>query len=227
MSRNGRHQEVLSQLMEDVRAVDWSSGGQARATAGALLERVASATGLLKSIVVDVVEGRVPNDDCESFEGLDKLVLWQSPDRQIRLRLHVFPPGYAGRPHHHRWSFVSCVLAGEYVHSLYGGDGSVLDVVTAGGRPEVVHEQRVVAGSDYFIDRSMVHSIAAEHPAVSLMIRGPSLSDDYFTVIDAGSRSVRWNKGAAQEHAALRSEKVMKPADFTRVLSNLEALDVV
>jgi hypothetical protein len=220
-------QETLSKIMGDVDAIDWSCG-QAAHTAGAgLLDRVLSEPGLLRSAVADVVNGRVPKHDCESFEGLDKLVLWQSPDRAIRLRLHVFPPGYAGRPHHHRWSFVSRVVFGQYVHAPYGADSTVLDAVAGGATPRVVHQQRVVAGSDYFIDRSMVHSIRADETAISLMLRGPSLTDDYFTVVDPGSRDVRWNKGAAQEDAALRSEKVMKPADFARVFSRLEASGVI
>src|SRR5581483_12458225 len=56
---------------------------------------------------------------CEHYDILDKIVLHDDPSG-VRLRLHVFLPGYFDRPHNHRWTYASTILRGEYGHYLYG-----------------------------------------------------------------------------------------------------------
>jgi hypothetical protein len=220
-------QSDLEAALDGVEGIDWSDAELAYPACSAIFDRVLAERGLLRDVVMALATGRLPHHDCESYEEMDKLVLWQSPDRSIRLRLHVFPPGYAGRPHPHRWSFASRMLAGHYHHSLYGRDDEVLDRVRSGQAPPVRYEHKTIAGSEYFVDSSVVHSIATNTRAATLVLRGPSLTDSYFSVIDPGSRSVRWNRGAADEPEALRREKSMTADDFARVVDILEELDVI
>jgi hypothetical protein len=180
-------------------------------------------------LLVSLVEALSPGGAGESFPSMDKLVLWQSPDEEVRLRLHVFLPGYADRTHNHRWSFVSRILSGGYVHSLYGSEADVLRDAAAGREPRIVYAGRVQRGSTYFLHHSLVHSLRTDEIAVSLLLRGPSAKDDYFTLAGgadatATSAEMQWSTGAARESSDERATKAMSDDGLARVLGVLEQL---
>jgi hypothetical protein len=210
--------DAIDELFETRTPVDWDDAAGPLELAEAIFDEVAGSPETL----VSLVEAH-PLDDgnAESFPALDKLVLWQSPDAEVRLRLHVFFPGYADRTHNHRWSFVSRILSGGYVHSLYGAEQDVLREVTDGGAPRVVYAGHVQAGSTYFLHHSLVHSLRTDEVAVSLILRGPSTKTDYFTVAAA---ETLWSTGAARESAAERAAKAMTNEGRERVLRVLEEL---
>jgi len=210
--------DAIDELFETRTPVDWDDAAGPLELAEAIFDEVAGSPETL----ISLVEAH-PLDDgsAESFPALDKLVLWQSPDAEVRLRLHVFFPGYADRTHNHRWSFVSRILSGGYVHSLYGAEQDVLREVTDGGAPRVVYAGHVQAGSTYFLHHSLVHSLRTDEVAVSLILRGPSTKTDYFTV---AATETLWSTGAARESAAERAAKAMTNEGRERVLRVLGEL---
>ena len=210
--------DAIDELFETRAPVDWDDAGGPLELAEAIFDEVAGSPETL----VSLVEAH-PLDDgnAESFPALDKLVLWQSPDAEVRLRLHVFFPGYADRTHNHRWSFVSRILSGGYVHSLYGAEQDVLREAADGHEPRVVYAGHVQAGSTYFLHHSLVHSLRTDEVAVSLILRGPSTKTDYFTVT---TEEMLWSTGAARESTAERAAKAMTSEGRERVLRVLEEL---
>lgn len=201
-------------------AVDWDDPEAARALARAMFDEVTARADLLASLVEATsldVDGAG-----ESYPSMDKMVLWQSADGEVRLRLHVFSPGYYDRPHNHRWNFVSRIVAGSYVHSLYGFEADVLERVSGGREPRPVYSGLVPAGTEYFLHHSVVHSLRTDGVTVSLVLRGPSVKDDYFTLersqaaADPAAR-VTWSSGAERETAEQRATKAMTEERRARV----------
>jgi predicted metal-dependent enzyme (double-stranded beta helix superfamily) len=213
--------DTLSEIFETSGPIDWDDPRAAREIAGAIFDEVTSRDRMLLSLVESISLGA--GGAGESFPCLDKLVLWQSADREVRLRLHVFFPGYVDRPHNHRWSFVSRLLSGEYGHSIYGFEGGVLEDASGGREPRAVYNARLPSGAEYYLHHSIVHSLRTDAVTVSLVLRGPSTKDAYFTVegsddpVDASER-VRWSSGAARESAADRESKAMSEEGLARVV---------
>jgi len=210
--------EAVDELFEARSPVDWDDAAGPLELAEAIFDKVAASPETLVSLVEALP---LQDGNAESFPALDKLVLWQSPDAEVRLRLHVFFPGYADRTHNHRWSFVSRILSGGYVHSLYGAEQDVLRELGGGREPRVVYAGHVQAGSTYFLHHSLVHSLRTDEVAVSLILRGPSTKTDYFTVTPA---ETLWSTGAARESSEERAAKAMTTEGRERVLRVLEEL---
>ena len=210
--------DAIDKVFEAHAPVDWDDAHGPLELAEAIFDEVTAGPDTLASLVESL-----PLEDgtAESFPALDKLVLWQSDDGDVRLRLHVFFPGYADRTHNHRWSFVSRILSGGYVHSLYGPEASVLRDVDGGCEPRVVYAGHVQAGSTYYLHHSLVHSLRTDDVAVSLILRGPSTKDDYFTVTAA---KTLWSTGAERESREERAAKTMTSEGRERVLSVLAQL---
>jgi hypothetical protein len=209
--------------------IDWDDPHAARKVAADIFDQVASRPEVLVALVEEVGRTGAAAEAGESYPRMDKLVLWQSADRAVRLRLHVFFPGYADRTHNHRWSFVSRIVSGGYVHSLYGSESDVMREIEGGRVPPVVYAGRVQASSEYFLHHSMVHSLRAEEVAVSLVLRGPSVKDEYFTLEDgdgsAGlSERLLWSAGAARESSDERASKEMSEEGVARVVGVLKQL---
>jgi len=218
-------------IVDDVGPVDWSDARAAHASAARILDRVGTG-GLLADLVVGVVASSGAGGGCESYPYMDKLLLWQSPDRQVRLRLHVFSPGYRDRPHNHRWNFQSRLIGGRYLHAVYGSEAEVLRQAQAGEVPPVRHVHEETAGTQYFLEHSLVHSLRADTRTASLVLRGPAEKDDYFTLElpgpeDApGGVRVLWSTGAARESSADQAAKAMTGDGFTRVVEALRSFGV-
>lgn len=90
------------------------------------------ALGQLRQLVLDVPNNKELLSDSTHYERVDKLVLWNSDDKAMQIRLHV----YANQPcsgktsnladiseaHNHRWNFSTRILSGGYFHTLYRMD---------------------------------------------------------------------------------------------------------
>lgn len=213
----------VGELVVGAGGVRWADGRASLDAAGAVFDAVVAEPGLLRTLVEDVAARGATG--CESYPCMDKLVLWQSDDAATRLRLHVFSPGYADRPHNHRWSFASRILRGRYVHSVYGSEDDVLAAARSGSpvRPALVHEER--AGSQYLLDHSLVHSLHTDEVTVSLLLRGPAVKAEYFTLegplAEDASPELVVSTGATLETAEVRASKAMSPERLDHVVAVL------
>jgi hypothetical protein len=160
---------------------------------------------------------------CEHYDILDKLVL-HDDESGIRLRLHVFLPGYFDRPHNHRWSYASTILRGEYRHYLFGDAELGEQIDPASLKTLMARQERV--GSAYALHHTMVHAVVAEPYTVSVVIRGPAVKDR-FLVMDRGTGESWWQYGATQEDAKSAERKRMSPARLNELTGWLREWDLV
>lgn len=159
--------------------------------------------------------------DCESFPHLDKLVLWEHPERRVKLRLHVFSSGYGDLPHNHRWPFAARILHGAYVHSIYGDEATVLAADAGGRQLTPLLRREETRGNSYLIDHSLVHSLRAEATVVSLVLRGEPVKSSYFTFTADG---LVWSSGRERESTTDQALKVMSDERLDRTVETLRAL---
>jgi hypothetical protein len=213
--------DVLDGILRSATSIEWTDAGQAHPAISEMFDRILAEDELLATVVDRTIASRGSAGECESFPALDKLVLWQSADRSVRLRLHVFFPGYHDRPHNHRWSFASRILRGRYVHALYGLEDGVWAAAERGIMPTARYVSEERAGYGYFLDSSLVHSLHADTVTVTLLLRGPAVKDDYFS-LEGAANSVRHGVGANQESAEDRLTKAMTEEGFSRVRTTLE-----
>jgi hypothetical protein len=210
----------LDAIIGELGPADWTDPHGAYRASALVLDHITAEEGLLTAAVGDLQESLT---GCESYPNMDKLLLWRSGDGALRLRLHVFSPGYTDRPHNHRWNFAARLLGGTYLHAVYGDEQEVLEGAQRGQAPRARHLHQVTAGQGYFLDHSLVHSLHADTTTVCLVLRGPSVKDDYFTWEEA-SRQLVWATGAARESAQDSATKAMDEHGYARVVAALGKL---
>ena len=159
---------------------------------------------------------------CERYDFLDKLVLHDMAEAGVRVRLHLYRPGYFDRPHNHRWSFASHILRGRYLHRIYGRANEFGEDTDPSGLT-AIHERFEEAGATYALHHTSVHTVQAEAGTISLLLRGPAVKDR-FLILDRGAGGSFWVYGAAQESPELRASKQMAEADLAQVISDVRAL---
>jgi hypothetical protein len=197
--------EAMEAVIEPLRALDWDN-----------IDAVEDATR--KALTTLTEDGRLVRDTlrdlpgrpdllglCEHYDILDKIVLWDDPTG-VRVRLHVFLPGYFDRPHNHRWSYASTILRGAYRHYLFG-DVELDETIDPGSLDALMVRQEQV-GSTYALHHAMVHAVVAQPYTVSLVIRGPA-AKDRFLVMDRRTGQSWWQYGAGQESAEEAEQKRM------------------
>lgn len=155
---------------------------------------------------------------CEHYDILDKIVLHSDDHPGIRIRLHVFLPGYFDRPHNHRWSYASRILRGQYRHYLFGN--AELDEHIEPTKLPVLQAREEPVGTSYALHHTMVHAVVAEPYTVSLVIRGPAVKDR-FLVMDRKTGEAWWQYGAGQESAEEVERKRMSPARLTEIVGRM------
>jgi len=159
---------------------------------------------------------------CERYDFLDKLVLHDIAPSGIRVRLHLYRPGYFDRPHNHRWSFASHILRGRYLHRIFGRDHE-FNEDTDPDTLMAIHERFEEPGATYALHHTSVHTVQADAGTISLLLRGPA-AKDRFLILDRRAGGSFWVYGAAQESPEQRATKRMTEADLTQAISQVQSL---
>jgi len=212
----------MDEIIKPLDALDWDDLDAVESGTRKALAQLADDPDLIRDTLLHLPSRPDLLALCEHYDILDKIVLYQD-DAGIRVRLHIFLPGYFDRPHNHRWSYASLVLRGEYRHHLFGNvnvdDAPAPDELKAlVVRPEPV-------GSSYALHHSMVHAVVAEPFTVSLVIRGPAVKDR-FLVMDRKTGESWWQYGAQQESAGEAARKRMTRDRLEELTASLREWDL-
>ena len=94
----------------------------------------------------------------------------------------------------------------------------------------VLYAREETAGSTYFLDHALVHSLRADCVTASLLLRGPAVKDSYFT-LRAGPPGARpaidLSVGAARESREELAEKAMTAEGLERVRRTLSRVGLL
>ncbi|ABD10282.1 hypothetical protein ThrDRAFT_01705 [Frankia casuarinae] len=195
----------MEHVIEPLRGLDWNDIDAVEHATRKALTQFADDPDLIRVALLELPNRPELLALCEHYDILDKIVLYQD-DAGIRVRLHVFLPGYFDRPHNHRWSYASRIVRGEYRHYLFG-DLDV-DAEPEPGSLTALQVRQEQIGDTYALHHSMVHAVVAEPYTVSLVIRGPAVKER-FLVMDRGTGERWWQYGAEQETAGDAARKRM------------------
>jgi len=196
----------VESVIEPLRALDWEDiDAVEHATRKALTALTDEPEPILTALVA-LPERPELLRLCEHYDILDKIVL-HDDESGVRLRLHIFLPGYFDRPHNHRWSYASMILRGEYRHYLFGDVELDETIEPVGLKTLMVRQEQV--GNAYALYHTMVHAVVAEPFTVSLVLRGPAVKDR-FLVMDRKTGESWWQYGASQESAQSTEQKRMR-----------------
>ncbi|MFE1206306.1 hypothetical protein ACFW5V_31985 [Streptomyces sp. NPDC058762] len=104
---------------------------------------------------------------------LNRLSLYQAPDRSFEIRLNMQPrPDNQLVPHDHCYTFATRILTGGYVHVVRRRTNGWSGPFTGDDlEPAVVTVER--PGSAYTLGHTMVHQAVMEPDTVTLFVRGP------------------------------------------------------
>ena len=186
----------------------------------------------LRRLVVDVPNTKELFSDSTHYERVDKLVLWNSDDKAMQIRLHV----YANQPcsgrahnladiseaHNHRWSFSTRILSGGYFHTIYR-----MDLLETGKHylaPIMVRHEGV--GSSYALHHSQYHSIIEQPNTVSLIVRGP-IEKGSFQVINVNEKEIQPKDSLALQTPEEKKQKAMTLESYQKVLNHLRFLKII
>ncbi|MER7937915.1 MULTISPECIES: hypothetical protein [unclassified Streptomyces] len=138
-----------------------------------LLDKLAGDRDLLSRLVSEVVYDPERLAASRVTLLLNRLSIYQAPDRSFEIRLNMNPrPDNQLVPHDHCYAFATRILAGGYVHVVRrrtnGWDGPFTG---ADLEPAIVTVER--PGSAYTLDHTMVHQALMEPDTVTLFVRGP------------------------------------------------------
>ncbi|WP_210590798.1 hypothetical protein [Streptomyces sp. GESEQ-35] len=144
----------------------------------ALLDQLAGDRDLLTLLVREVLHDPERLAASRVTLLLDRLSLYQAPDRGFEIRLNMNPrPDNQLVPHDHCYAFATRILAGGYLHVVRrrtdGWDGPFTG---ADLEPAIVTVKR--PGSAYTLDHTMVHQAVMEPGTVTLFVRGPRRKQD-------------------------------------------------
>jgi hypothetical protein len=212
----------MEEIIGPLRELDWNDIDSVEHATRKALAQLAEAPDLVRPALLSLPQQPKRLALCEHYDILDKVVLY-ADHSGVRVRLHVFLPGYFDRPHNHRWSYASLILRGEYRHYLFGD----LDV-DAEPEPDSLAALQVrqeQVGDSYVLHHSMVHAVVAEPYTVSLVIRGPSVKDR-FLVMDRGTGERWWQFGAEQEPATEAARKRMTRERLDELTESLREWDL-
>ncbi len=209
---------TMETIIEPLRAVDWNDVEAVDAATRKAFDQIAGAKYLLRRALNALPDNTDLTPLCEHYDILDKIVLHDDPYSGIRLRLHIFGPGYIDRPHNHRWTYAANILRGQYRHRIYSP--TELDSDTDVSTLRAIHVRHEQVGASYALHHSAIHAVVAEPGTVSLVLRGPAINDR-FLVMDAKTGKSWWQYGAAKESLEDAAKKRMSPQRLEELVALL------
>jgi hypothetical protein len=213
---------MMETVVEPLRSLDWEDTDAVEAATVRALAMLISQRRMLRGILLDLPERPDLLGLCEHYDILDKILLHDDPSG-VRVRLHVFLPGYFDRPHNHRWSYASAILRGRYRHYLFGDADVDESIDPASLKALMVRDEQ--PGSTYALHHAMVHAVVAEPYTVSLVIRGPAVKER-FLVMDRKTGQSWWQYGASQEPAYDAEQKRMSVERLAELTTSLREWDL-
>jgi hypothetical protein len=214
--------DTMEAIIAPLRSLDWEDTDAVEAAAVKALAMLTVHRRILRDILLALPQRPDLMALCEHYDILDKIVLHDDPSG-VRVRLHVFLPGYFDRPHNHRWSYASTILRGRYRHYLFGDAELDESAGPASLRALMVRDEP--PGSIYALHHTMVHAVVAEPHTVSLVIRGPAVKDR-FLVMDRETGRSWWQYGASQEPASDAEQKRMSARRLAELTGRLQDWDL-
>jgi len=209
--------EIADELVSaTLNGLDWDNLDDVRSRAGNLFEALLRPAGpLLRELLHGLPDRPELHPLCARMNFLSKLVVWQSQDQSVRLRVHHLNPDFTDAPHNHRFTFAARILSGAYLHHVYPDDTMEPPDPIADASVRLTRVES--AGSSYVLHHETIHATYPTEPTVSVVLRGPVVKRSGKVVDQSSSRTVGW-VGAEEEPAGQLRKKHMSASDIERLV---------
>lgn len=245
MSAEAALRDDFVSALRTAEAFDWRDLRSSGDRASAVLEQLAKDPGLLKSMLLHVLDDEKLRSMCERHRPFDKIVLLDGGEKNFRIRLHIWHGTEFERAHQHRFSFTARMLQGRYRHVLYDLGSPAAAVAPSAGaleHPDPDHpdtssgerlasitpllEYEMRAGDGYTLHHTAVHATLVETGTVSLILRGPAEKEAAFVAnLDAGG--VYWRFGRKDESRERIQAKELTRDELGAVITDLTRRGIV
>ncbi|MET9628330.1 hypothetical protein ABZX92_12780 [Lentzea sp. NPDC006480] len=221
----GLSEDQVLEIMHGLPAVDWDDLEAAHEITSQVAHRIGDDRALLRALVDRVPGVEALRQKCEIHTLDDKIVIWDAPDKGLRIRLRLANVKQYERVHNHRFSFTAYLLHGKYYHTMYATD-QPLDETADVTRfwPRFVREER--AGDVLTLHHNQLHTTLTDPDTISLMIQSPAQKRRAF-MIRKSDGHVWWRLGAADEDEARKQEIRMSDERFAHWRARLAELDLL
>lgn len=222
--RRPTEEEILS-IMHGLPAVNWDDIEDASKVTYEIAHRLGDDRELLAALVDRVPHTPELREKCEIHSLDDKIVIWDAPEKGLRIRLRLANTQQYERVHNHRYSFTAYLLHGMYYHTLYATD-QPLDETADVNRfwPRFVREERT--GDTITLHHEQLHTTLTPPETVSLMIQSPAQKRKAF-MISRFDGHVWYRLGQADEDEQRRQEVRMSDERFAHWRERLSALEIL
>jgi hypothetical protein len=213
----GYDSPIAGPYLDSLATLDWKDLSSVRTVCGPILrgfglELARIAAAMQYTLNTPELLGR-----CVSDGFFDRVVLYEAPDKHYSIRVHFLVPTEYERPHNHRATFVTRLISGQYIHSIYtlphdvwSRDSRVplTKKEISQLRPTLVRLEQ--SGSGYVLHHSVFHSTIGDSHHASIVIRGPS-ERERLLFVDQRLETAVWMFGgnfgenASQEAESKRS----------------------
>lgn len=210
--------------MDALPAVDWSDLETAAETTRQIAQGMADRPDLVRALVDRVPHVPELRAKCEIHTMDDKVVIWDAPEKGLRIRLRLANDSQYERVHNHRFSFTAYLLYGSYFHTIFATDQR-LDENADVGRFWVRSVRTEVQGDCITLHHEQLHTTFTSPETVSLMIQSPAQKEKAF-IIRTADGEVWWRVGEAAETPERRLEVTMSDERFEHWSTRLRELGV-
>lgn len=232
-------------MLGQLPAFNWNDMRASGDQAARVLDRLAAEPALLRDLLERTARDERLLSMCERHSPFDKLVVYDAPERQFRIRMHIWRNTEFERAHQHRFSFTSRMLQGSYRHVLYNCQlplSASADTEHARRHMDPDHpdmasgidvnrllpalEYDMGAGEGYTLHHDAVHATMVAAETVSLILRGPAEKEHAF-VANVSDGRVYWRFGRGDETEERIHSKQLGPAGVAALLPRLADLGVI
>lgn len=222
---NAEDTAIMHDYLGTLPALDWSDLDLVHAQTEPILKAIAADRDALRTLIANARMQPRLLEMCERHYLLDYFVLYDAPDRNFRMRIHLHTTNHLERPHNHRFPFTTFVICGSYSHLIQRVRSGVA-AVTKFEDMELAYRTREQAGSCYTISPNTIHTTYTEPDTISIIIRGPAVLDKSI-IIDRETGGVTWRVGRNSETSERREQVKMSLADFDELTKKLARLGVI
>ena len=225
--------------------IDWRDFEAAAPQSRAILAEICDDPRQLSDLMKHATTREELRIMCESHQLLDYLVVYDSLERGIRLRLHLATHDHLQRPHDHRFDFSSRILCGTYEHCLLApklDPYSLSDELHAIAYQDKDHPDPKInmtnddfpaafvrnerKGDTFTLGNQVSHTVLTTANTVSLVLRGPAQKRRSF-IYDRTDQKLWWRFGREDETTARRTSKTMTAEKIVSTLTALADLNVI
>lgn len=184
----------------------------------------------LRKLILDLPNNEELFSYSAHYDKVDKLVLWNSDDKNMQIRLHVYSDGLCnnsnqidiGKAYNHRWNFSTRILFGGYSHTIFRMD--LLPTGKYSLNPIMIRNEGV--GSSYTLHHSQYHSILEEPNTVSLIVRGP-FEKGNFQVVTEEKGEIQLQDAPNLQTPEKKCQNTMTLAKYKKIIDHLFSLKII